>query len=145
MKKLTLLLLSGLFFIPGISQESISNENLVQVYTRGTDSFILVNTIDLIGTWRNISSTLPIVGSNVPQATIEISNGNIVTIKDAWKDDYPNKMKNCTWKVVDKELQFHSPDLGGVSVEIEKLKDSSFFELTINSFRYRKLVNLSSN
>lgn len=145
MKKSFLFSIVLLCSVVGRSQEQRPNESIVLVSLRGTDESMEVNTIDLIGVWRNISSTLPIVGSNVPKATIEISNGNIVAINDAWKDDYPNKLRNCTWRVVDKELQFRSPDLGEVSVEIEKLKDSNFFELTINTFTYRKLVNLSSN
>jgi hypothetical protein len=104
---------------------------------------MLVNAIDLIGPWKNISSTSPIVGSNVPKALVEISNGNIVIVNDAWKEDYPNKLRNCTWKIVDHELQFNSPDLGFVTIDIEKLKGSNYFEFTFNSFTYRKLVNLS--
>jgi hypothetical protein len=145
MKKPFLFSILSLWSVFGLSQELSVNENQILVSIKGTEESMLVNTIDLIGVWRNISSTLPIVGSNVPKANVEISNGNMVAINDAWKEDYPNKLRNCTWRVVDKELQFQSPDLGEVSVEIEKLKDSNFFELTINTFTYRKLVNLSSN
>jgi len=132
-------------FVSCLSQDINPNQAQVLVTIKGSDSSVLVNAIDLIGTWRNISSTLPIVGSNVPKAVIDISNGNIVTINDAWREDYPNKLKNCTWKIVDQHLEFRSPDLGRTTIEIEKLVNSNFFELTINTFTYRKLVNLSTN
>src|SRR6187399_2364126 len=94
MKKTILFSTLLLAFVSGLSQDINPNQAQVLVTIKGSDSSILVNAIDLIGTWRNISSTLPIVGSNVSKAIIDISNGNTVTINDAWREDYPNKLKN---------------------------------------------------
>ena len=143
MKKTMLFLVLILVFVSGSSQTTKQEQVLVTI--KGSDSTVLVNAIDIIGTWRNVASTLPIVGSNVSKAVIEISNGHFVTINDAWRDDYANKLRNCTWRIVDQSLEFRSPDLGRVIIDIEKLENSNFFELTINSFIYRRLVKLSTN
>lgn len=41
------------------------------------------------------------------------------------------------------ELQFNSPDRGVVTIDIEKLTGSNYFEFTFNSSTYRKLIILS--
>ena len=143
MKKLILFSLLFSVSVIGLSQSNKSDQ--VRVSIKGADSTFLVNTIDLIGSWKNIASAYPIPGITRISQVVEITNGNLVTINDAWTEDYPNKLKNCTWKIVDNELQFHSPDLGNLTIDVEKLKGSSFFELTVNNFTYRKLINLSDN
>ena len=145
MKKTILFSALILVFVSGTSQTIKQNQDQVLVTIKGSDSTILVSAIDIIGTWRNIASTLPIVGSNVSKAVIEISNEHFVTINDAWREDYENKLRNCTWRIVGQSLEFRSPELGNVIIDIEKLENSNFFELTINRFTYRKLVNLSNN
>jgi hypothetical protein len=141
------ILLSTFLFatICSFSQETTPTRDQVRIYLKGTDSSILINSIDLIGTWKSIASTDPIVGSKVPQSSIELTSGHIAVINDAWREDYPNNLRNCTWAVLNNDVQFRSPDLGSVKVELEKLHESNFFELTINNVTYRKFVNISSN
>ncbi len=145
MKKATLFSTLILVSVIGFTQSIEPNQTQVRVSIEDRDSTILINVIDLIGEWKNVSSTLPIVGSNVPKAVIEIRNGNQVIINDAWREDYPNKLKNTTWIIVDDNLQFNSPELGKIEVDISKLKKSNTFEMIINTFTYRRLINLSSN
>lgn len=143
----TTILLSTFVFatICSFSQETTPTREQVRVYLKGTDSSILINSIDLIGTWKGIASMDPIVNSKVPQSSIELTSGHIAVVNDAWREDYPNKLRNCTWAVLNNDIQFRSPDLGTIKVELEKLHDSNFFELTINNVTYRKYVNISSN
>jgi len=143
MKKSILLSSAILVHFVVLSQDLRLEENQVRVYLPGSDSSFLMNSIDLIGTWRNICSTSPIFDSNVPQATLEINIGHLVRVSDAWKEDYPNKLRNCTWKLVGNEMQFSSPDLGTIKVGFEKVNNKSrHFELTFNGYTYRKLVNI---
>ncbi len=144
MKKSTLFLVLILISVIGFTQSTHPNQAQVRVSIKDTDSTMLINAIDLIGEWRNISSTLRIFNSNVSNAVIEIRNGNQVIINDAWSEDYPNKLRNTTWTIVDDQLQIRSPELGKMTIDVEKLKGSNFFELTINNYTYRKVVNLSS-
>lgn len=132
---LSILLFASLI---GLSQ-NMKPKTLILVPIKGTDSTMLINVIDLTGIWRNVSATYPVDG------TIEIVNGNTMIINDTWKEDYPNKLKNSTWGIVDEALEFRSPEFGKVIVDIKKLENSRVFELTINNFTYRKLVNLSRN
>ncbi len=128
----------------GLGQIKPLTAEQVRVSIKDTDSTLLVNTIDLVGIWKNTSSVQPILGSNVPQSVVEITNGHLVYINDAWIDDYPNKLKNCSWAIVDQNMLFRSPDLGQLTIDVEKMKNDNFFEITINTFTYRKLINLSS-
>jgi hypothetical protein len=136
MKPLVLLSLLILASVSGISQK-MKPKTLILIPIKGTDSTMLINVIDLIGIWRNVSAAYPADG------TIEIANGNRVMINDAWKEDYPNKLKNSTWRIVDERLEFRSPELGSVIVDVEKLANSRVYELTIYNFTYRQLINPS--
>lgn len=128
----------------GFSQ--VENENnLVRVEIQGTDETVLINAIDLVGIWTNIASTPPILnGFSYSVPTIEIQNGFLVTIEDGWQADYPNKLKNSTWKIIDNELEFYAPEVGAIPVSLSKLKGSNRFDLTVNNFTYRKTVILST-
>ncbi len=97
---------------------------------------MLVNVIHLIGIWSNVSTAYPARG------TIEIINGNTLIINDAWQEEYPNSLKNSTWRIVNEALEFRSAELGQMVVDLEKLENSDFFELTFNNYTYRKLVIL---
>ncbi len=132
---LSILVLASLI---GLSQR-MKPKTLILVPIKGTDSTMLINVIDLVGIWRNVSAAYPVDG------TIEIINGNTVIINDTWREEYPNRLKNSTWGIADEALEFRSPELGTVIVDIKKLENSRVFELTINNFTYRKLVNLSRN
>lgn len=127
------------------AQKTKKPNDVVRVTLQGTDASIMINTIDLIGFWKNTASTSPILNSAVPASSIEITNGHILNVRDAWREDYPNKMNNCTWAIVDHKFQLRSPDLGRVNIEIEKLQDSNLYEFTLNNVTYRRLVNVSSN
>jgi hypothetical protein len=124
-------------------KRKITNE-VVNVTLQGTDSSVMINTIDLIGVWKNVSSTSQILSKPIPGSTIEITNGHRFEVRDAWMEDYPNKMTNCTWVIFDHKLQVHSPDLGRLNIEIEKLPNSNWYELVLNSVTYRKLINVST-
>ena len=132
--------------LDGFSQ--VPNENnLVRVEVQGTDETVLINAIDLVGTWTNVASTPSILNSFPivnPFPTIEIQNGFILTINDSWREDYPNKLKNSSWKTTDNELVFYAPEIGVIPVSLSKLKGSNRFELTVNNFTYRKTVILST-
>lgn len=145
MKKLIAIILT-ISCLNGFSQ--VENENnLVRVEIQGTDETVLINAIDLVGIWTNIASTPPILNSfpiTSSYPTIEIQNGFIVTINDVWREDYPNKLKNSTWKIIDNELEFYTPEAGTLPVLLSKLKGSNRFDLTVNNFTYRKTVILST-
>jgi len=99
---------------------------------------------DLLGEWRNTSSIIPTsIRSNAPESFISINNGRRVIINDSWKEDYANKMRNCTWDVVDSHLILMSTDLGKTQIEIVKVGKSEYYEFMLNQITYRKLVNRS--
>lgn len=139
------ILLLVLAVLPVSAQKVNKSNNAVKVNLQGTDASILINTIDLIGTWKNTASAAQILNNSFTISSIEITNGRTLIVNDAWREDYPNKMKNCTWAIIDDELQLRSPDLGRVKIEIEKLENSNFYEFTLNNVTYRKLVNVSNN
>jgi hypothetical protein len=118
-------------------------ETKVRVQIKGEETTDFININDLLGAWKNISTTTPIFNSNVPKGWLELLNGNMVSVKDAWVEDYPSKLTNSRWKVVDNELVIYSPELGEVLVSIEKFKDSSTYEITILSYSYRRIINKS--
>lgn len=127
------------------SQQAAAENDQILVSVKNSDKQIKLNVVDLNGTWMNVASTRPIVGSNVSQSYVELTMGHRVNIRDAWTEDYAGRVKNCTWTVVDQSLQFYSPDLGKVEINIEKLEYGNYYEFTLNNVTYRKLVNTSRN
>jgi hypothetical protein len=113
----------------------------VQIKGEETKEFIHIN--DLLGTWKNISTMTPILNSKVPTGWLELLNGNMVSIKDAWAEEYPNKLRNSRWKIVDKKLVISCAELGEVLVSVEKFKHSSTYDITISSYTYRRIINKS--
>jgi hypothetical protein len=117
----------------------------VKVYSPQEDSYEMINLIDLLGEWRNISSVTPTsIRSRAPESFVSINSGNRVIVKDVWVEDYTNKLRNCTWFIVDSNLVLLSPDLGKVQLDIVKVGKSRYYEFMLNQVTYRKLVNRSS-
>ena len=140
MRQINLFLLIWCFSLAARSQDP---ENLVRVYISGGDSYEIINMIDLMGEWRSILSIIPTsIYSNAPRSFVSI-NGRGVIINDYWKEDYPNKMRNCTWAVVDSRLILLSTDLGKTEIVIVKVGKGEDYEFMLNQVTYRKLVNRS--
>lgn len=116
----------------------------VRVDIPGGDSYEMINMNDFLGTWRNTSSITPTaIFSGAPKSFVTIANGGRFIINDEWKEDYPNKMNNCTWYIVDSSLIVMSTDLGKTKLEFVKVADSEYYELMFNQVTYQKLINRS--
>ena len=144
MKNIHFFILLFLLSAKGVSQTNKSDIHHVRAIIQGSEATMLINVIDLVGVWNSISSTPAILNAPTKPATVEILNGNLIFIKDGWQEDYPNKLRNSTWKIVDKELEIYAPETGSIPVKLEVLKGSNRFDLTINNFTYRKTLVLSS-
>jgi hypothetical protein len=141
MRQINLFLLIWCFSLAARGQDA---ESQVRVDILGGDSYEMINMIDLLGEWRNTSSIIPTsIRSNTPESFVSINNGRKVIINDSWKEDYANKMRNCTWAVVDSRLILMSTDLGKTEIEIVKAGKSGYYEFMLNQVTYRKLVNRS--
>jgi hypothetical protein len=140
-----ILLIVFLFAQNYLLAQSNQQQEKVRVIMEGTDSTFLINTIDLIGIWTGLSSHQPILNNQViNNPSIEIQFDALVKIKDGWQEDYPNKLRNTTWKIIDHELWFLAPDLGKIPVTLVALRGGSRFELIVNSSTYRRLISLSA-
>ena len=141
MRQINLFLLIWCFSLAARSQDP---ENQVRVYISGGDSYEIINMNDLLGKWRSTSSIIPTsIYSTAPESFVSINNGRGVIINDSWKEDYANKMRNCTWAVVDSRLILLSTDLGKTEIVIVKVGKGEDYEFMLNQVTYRKLVNRS--
>ncbi len=141
MRQITLFLLIWCF---GLAARGHDPENQVRVDIAGGDSYEMININDLLGVWRSTTSINPTsIRSTAPESFVSINNGRGVIINDSWKEDYTNKMRNCTWAVVDSNLFLLSTDLGKTEIEIVKVGKGEFYEFMLNQVTYRKLVNRS--
>jgi hypothetical protein len=141
MKQISLFLVLWCLSLASPGQDTKSH---VRVDILGGDSHEMINMNDLLGEWRNTSSIIPTsIRSNAPESFVSINNGRRVIINDSWKEDYANKMRNCTWDVVGSRLVLLSTDLGKTEIEIVKVGKSGYYEFMLNQVTYRKLVNRS--
>ena len=141
MKRIVSLLLLSCTLLTVMAQNEAKQ---VQVYQPKTDSYDMVNVIDLLGDWQNTSSVSPTaIHSTTPKSYVMLGSGNQVRVNDIWVQDYPTKLRNCTWHIVDANLILYSPDLGKVELEIVRVGKSSYYEFVLNQVTYRKLVNRS--
>ena len=141
MKQISLFLIIWCFSLTARGQDT---ESHVRVDILGGDSHEMINMNDLMGEWRNTSSIIPTsIRSNAPESFVSINNARRVIINDSWKEDYANKMRNCTWNVVSSRLVLMSTDLGKTEIEIVKVGKSGYYEFMLNQVTYRKLVNRS--
>ena len=141
MRQINLFLLIWCFSLVARSEDP---ENQVRVVISGGDAYEITNMNDLLGKWRSTSSIIPTsIYSTAPESFVSINNGRGVIINDSWKEDYANKMRNCTWAVVDSRLFLLSTDLGKTEIVIVKVGNSEQYEFMLNQVTYRKLVNRS--
>ena len=141
MRQINLFLLIWCFSLVARSEDP---ENQVRVVISGGDAYEITNMNDLLGKWRSTSSIIPTsIYSTAPESFVSINNGRGVIINDSWKEDYANKMRNCTWAVVDSRLILLSTDLGKTEIVIVKVGKGEDYEFMLNQVTYRKLVNRS--
>jgi hypothetical protein len=141
MRKFNLILLLLCAVLVAAAQE---DPEQVRIYQPKTDSYTMINVIDLLGEWSNISSVTPTAIRSTPESFVSLVNGYRVRVNDIWVEDYPTKMRNCTWSIVDSSLILSSPDLGKVELEITRVGEGAYYEFVLNQVTYRKLVNRSS-
>ncbi|HEX6891549.1 MAG TPA: hypothetical protein VF141_12655, partial [Chryseolinea sp.] len=135
---ISLFLLVSCFSLSAQGQE---NEGRVRVALSGGDSYEMINVIDLLGEWKSTSSIIPTsIRSTAAERSVSINNGSRVIINDSWKEDYANKMRGCTWAVVDSRLVLMSTDLGKTEIDIVKVGKTGYYEFRLNQITYRKLV-----
>ena len=138
MRQISLLLLIWCMTLAARGQD---NEGQVRVNLLGGESYEMINMIDLQGEWKSTSSIIPTSIRSAPaERSVSISNGRRVIINDTWKEDYANKMRGCTWAVVDSRLFLMSTDLGKTEIEIVKVGKTGYYEFMLNQIIYRKLV-----
>jgi hypothetical protein len=138
MRQISLFLLVSCFSLAAHGQDS---QGQVKVDLSGGDSYEMINMIDLLGEWKSTSSIIPTsIRSTVAERSVSFNSGRRVFINDSWKEDYANKMRGCTWALVDSRVVLMSTDLGKTEIEIVKVGNTGYYEFMLNQITYRKLV-----